>query len=114
MPALSGRYEALPVGNCEVHRRERARTQDRARDNDAGRRLLIDDQVRANTQNGRLQQHPQDLRCRSKSYGDVAAYALAGKISLVRCFPACGQSLAMPMATMASALRRLVSASPCR
>ena len=38
-PALAGADEALPVGDRELDRRERARRQDRAGDDDAGRRL---------------------------------------------------------------------------
>ena len=41
------RDEALPVGDRQLDRRERARGQDRARDDDAGGRLLLDHEIGA-------------------------------------------------------------------
>ena len=59
VPALPGRDETLPVGDRKVDRRERARAQNRAGDDDAGGRLLVDDEPGADREHGRLQYHPQ-------------------------------------------------------
>ena len=46
-PALARRDEAAPVGDRHLDRRQRARRQDRARDDDAGRGLLVDHEIGA-------------------------------------------------------------------
>ena len=52
MPALPGGNEALPVRDRQIDRRERACTQDRAGNNDAGGGLLVDNEVGANCKHG--------------------------------------------------------------
>ncbi|MNV48469.1 hypothetical protein D3C71_1403750 [compost metagenome] len=51
MTALPGGDEALPVGNGKIDRRKRPRRQDGTGDDDAGCRLLIDDQPGPDGQN---------------------------------------------------------------
>ena len=60
-PALAGADEALPVRYRQFHRCERARRQDRARDDDAGGGLLVDDEIGADRQHRRLEHHAQDF-----------------------------------------------------
>ncbi len=51
LPALARGDEALPIGDGEVDRRQRARAQDRAGDDDARGRLLVDHQLGADGKN---------------------------------------------------------------
>ena len=78
VPALPGRGESLPVGDRKVDRRERARAQDRAGDDDAGGCLLVDHKPGPHSEHGRLQEHAQYFRDRGKPAGDVAGLLLAG------------------------------------
>ena len=78
VPALPGRGECLPVGDRKVDRGKRARAQNRAGDDDAGGRLLVDHEPGADREHGRLQKHAQHFRGRRKSAGDVAGLLLAG------------------------------------
>ena len=65
-PALAGGDETAPIRDRELDGRQRARAQDRARDDDAGRRLLLDNEIGADAEHRRLQGHPQHLRHRAE------------------------------------------------
>ena len=71
-PALPRGDKAAPIGDRKVDRRQRAAAQDRAGDDDARRRLLIDHQPGADRENGGLQQQAQHFRHRAETAGDVA------------------------------------------
>ncbi len=77
--------------NRKIYRRERPRTEDRARDDDAGGRLLMNHQISADRQHGRLQHHPHDLGGSTKPAGDVAGALVAVQIVLIGFRPAPGQ-----------------------
>jgi len=61
MPALAGGDKTLPVGDREIDRRQRPRAQDRAGDDDAGGRFLVNHQIGTDAEHGRLQHHAQHL-----------------------------------------------------
>jgi hypothetical protein len=61
-----------PVCDREVHRRQRPRGEDRAGDDDAGGRLLVDHQIGPDAEHGGLQGHAHDPRHRAKPAADVA------------------------------------------
>ena len=65
LPTLAGCDEALPVGDRQLDRRQRSRGQDRADDDDAGGRFLMNHQVGTDAEHGRLQDHAQDARNRA-------------------------------------------------
>ena len=65
--------------------------EDRAGDDDAGGRLLVDDEIGADREHGRLQHHAQHLCDRAETAGDVAGALIAGEIFLVGLAPARGQ-----------------------
>ena len=88
LPALAGTHESFPVGNRHVDRRQRARRQDRAGDDDARGRLLIDDQIAADGEHRRLQHHAEHLGHGAEAAGDVAHAPLAFEIFLVGLVPA--------------------------
>ena len=77
--------------NREIDRRKRPRTEDRAGDDDAGGRLLMNHQIGADRQHGRLQRHPHDLGDSTKPAGDIAGALVAVEIVLIGFGPAPGQ-----------------------
>ena len=79
MPALARGDEALPVGDGEIDRRQRACAQDRARDDDAGGGFLVDHEIGADREHRRLQHHAQDFCDRPQAAGDVAGALIAGR-----------------------------------
>ena len=88
MPALPRGHEALPVRDREIDRRQRPRAQDRAGDDNAGGRFLMDHQIGADGEDRRLQGHAQDLGDGAETAGDVAGVLIAGEIFLVGLAPA--------------------------
>ena len=76
----------------EVDRRQRPRAQDRACDDDARGRLLVNHQIGADGKHRRLQRHAQDLGDRAETAGDVAGALIAREIILVGLTPARGQA----------------------
>ncbi len=76
LPALAGGDEAAPVGDRELDRRQSARGQDRAGDDHAGRRLLLDDEIGADAKHRRLQRQAQHLGQRPETAGDVGGAQL--------------------------------------
>ncbi len=87
-PSLAGVDEALPIGDGEIDRRERARAQDGAGDDDAGAGLLMDHQIGADREHAGLQQHAQDFGGRAEPAADVAGAALVAHILPVGVAPA--------------------------
>ena len=81
LPALARGDEALPVGDRKIDRRERARAQDRAGDDDAGGRLLVDHELGADREHAGLQHHAQHFRHRAEPAGDVARLAAGSPCS---------------------------------
>ena len=75
----------------EIDRRQRPRAQDRARDDDAGGGFLVDHEIGADREHGRLQHHAQHLGDRAEPAGDVAGALIAGQIVFVGLAPALGQ-----------------------
>ena len=96
MPALARGDETLPMRDRKIDRRERPRAQDRAGDDDAGGRLLMNHEIGADREHGRLQHHPQHLGDRTKSAGDVAGALIAVEIVLIGFCPAPGQPAGHP------------------
>ena len=88
MPALPCGDETLPVRDREIDRRQRARGQDRARDDDAGGRLLVDHEIGADAEHRGLQHHPHHLGHGAEAAGDVARVLVAGEIFFVGFVPA--------------------------
>ena len=115
VPALPRGDEALPVGDREIDRRQRARAQDRARNDDAGGGLLVDHQVGADGEHGRTAAscaalwRPRRGRRRRRS-PLLAAHDIAGWPRDQRA----AMRPAMPMAMSASALRRLLPRAVAR
>ena len=72
----------------EIDRRQRPRAQDRACDDDAGGRFLMDHEISADREHRRLQGHAQDLGDRAKTAGDVAGALVAFEIFFVGLAPA--------------------------
>jgi hypothetical protein len=91
-PALARGDKALPVRNGEIDRRERARAEDRARDDDACGRLLVDDEIGTDREHGRLQHHAHHLGDGAEPAGDVAGALVAGDVALVGLAPAFGEA----------------------
>ena len=93
LPALPRGDEAAPVGDREIDRRQRARAQDRAGDDDAGGRLLIDHEIGADAR-----ARPTAASCaapcdsRAEAAGDVAGAALARQVLGVGLAPARGDA----------------------
>ncbi len=75
------------MGEGDLDRRQRARGQDRACDDDAGRGLLIDHQPGADAEHGRLQDHAQDPGKGGHAAGDVGDALLGGEIAPVVIVP---------------------------
>ena len=96
VPALARGHETFPVRDRQIDRRQRPRAQDRARDDDAGGRLLMDHQIGADREHRRLQGHAHDLGDRAETSGDVAGALIAGEIFLVGLAPALGQAPGHP------------------
>ncbi len=92
VPALARGNEAFPMGDRQIDRRQRPRGQDRARDDNARGRLLMDHQIGADGKHRRLQGHAHDLGDRAEASGDVAGALIARKIVLVGLAPALGQA----------------------
>ena len=91
MPALARGDKTLPVGDGEIDRRQRAGTQDRARDDDAGGGFLVDHEISADREHRRLQHHAQDFGDRPQAAGNVAGALIARQIGLIGLAPAPGQ-----------------------
>ncbi len=91
VPALPRRDKTLPMRDREIDRRQRPRAQDRACDDDAGGRLLMDHEIGADREHRRLQGHAQDLGDGAKTARDVAGALVAFKIFFVGLAPAPGQ-----------------------
>ena len=91
MPALARGDETFPVRDRKIDRRQRPRAQDRACDDDAAGRLLMDHQIGADRQHRRLQHHAQHLGDRTEAARHVAGALIAGQIALVGFGPALGQ-----------------------
>ena len=96
MPALPRGDKSFPMRDREIDRRQRPRAQDRARDDDAGGRLLVDHEIGADGEHRRLQHHPQHLGDRAETAGDVAGALVAGEIFLVGLAPALRQASGHP------------------
>ena len=96
MPALARGNKTFPVGDRQIHRRQRARAQDRPGDDDARGRLLMNYQIGADPQHRRLQGHTHDLGGRTEAAGDVAGALIAGQIILVGLGPAPSQAAGHP------------------
>ena len=72
VPALAGRDEDAPLGDHLLDRRERPGREDGAGDDDAGRRLSLDNEVGADRQHRRLQRHAQRAGEAAHAACDVA------------------------------------------
>ena len=92
LPALARGDKTLPVRDREIDRRQRPRAQDRARDDDARGRLLVNHQIGADPQHRRLQHHAHDLGGGAEAARDIAGALIAGQIILVGHAPAPGQA----------------------
>ena len=57
VPALPARNEVLPMHNYQIDRRQGSPAYDRAGDDDATRRLLIDNEIGADAEHSGLQHH---------------------------------------------------------
>ena len=86
-PALPRRHEAAPLRDREFDRRQGTRGQDRARDDDAGRGLLVDHQPRADAEHARLQRHAQHLGEPAEPGRDVGGALLGGHVVLIAVAP---------------------------
>ena len=95
-PAFARRNEATPVRDRQIDRRQRPRTEDRSRDDDAGSGLLIDHQISADAEHSRLHRHAHDLGHRAKPAGDIADLLIAAEISAIRLVPQAGHVLRHP------------------
>ena len=76
-PALARGDKAAPLTDGLLHRRKRARRDDRGRDDDAGARLLLDNEISADREHQRLHQEAQCPRRRGEAAADICP-ALAG------------------------------------
>ena len=92
VPALPRGDKTLPVRDRQIDRRQRPRTQDRARDDDAGGGFLVDHEIGADREHRRLQHHAHDLGDGAETAGDVAGALIARQIFFVGLAPALGQS----------------------
>ena len=92
VPALARGDKTLPVRDRQIDRRQRPRAQDRARDDDAGGGFLVDHEIGADREHGRLQHHAQDFCDRAEAAGDVAGALIARQIGFVGLAPALGQA----------------------
>ena len=90
------RHKALPVGDGEIDRRQGAAGQDRARDDDAGGRLLLDHQIGADAEHRRLQRHPQRAAGRAQSARHIVGAPLLREIVAAEIEPAREQPLRHP------------------
>ena len=89
----------LQLRDRELDRRQRPRAQDRARDDDAGGRLLLDHQIGADAEHRRLQHHAQHLGDRAEAAGDVGWRAGCRPDSCSLASPQrCARRAAMPIA----------------
>ncbi len=85
LPSLSRRNKTAPLRDNEIDRRQRPRTENRACDDDAGGRFLIDHELRADREKRRLEQQPQHFRKCTEAAGNVARAFVLGNIIAV-CF----------------------------
>ena len=92
LPALPRADKAAPIGDRQIDRSERARAEDRAGDDDARRRFLIDHEPGADRQNCGLQQQPQHLRKCAQSAADVAGAPARLHVIAVEVVPAFGDA----------------------
>ena len=88
LPALPRGDKAAPIGDRKIDRRQRAAAEDRAGDDDARRRLLIDHQPGADREDGGLQQQAQHLRHRAETAGDVAGALARRHVFAIEIAPA--------------------------
>ena len=77
----------------EFDRSERPRGQDRRGDHDAARGLAVDDQIGADTEHRRLQQHAQHLGNGAEAAGDIRGALLMSQIARVGLAPARADAL---------------------
>ena len=91
VPALPRGDKAFPVRDRQIDRRQRPRAEDRTRDDDAGGGFLVDHEIGADREHGRLQHHAQHLCDRAEAAGDVAGALIARQIGFVGLAPALGQ-----------------------
>ena len=91
MPTLARGYKPLPIGDGEVDRRQGTTRQDRARDYDAGGRLLLDDEIGADAEHRRLQRHAQHASGRAQATGDVVHPLLLREVLAAEIEPAAAQ-----------------------
>jgi hypothetical protein len=82
------------VRDGELHRRQRSRRQDRTGDDDAGRGLLVNDEVGADAEHCGLQQHTEHLRDGAQPAGDVRRALLARHVTRIRVAPSTGETIA--------------------
>ena len=78
-PALARRDEALPVRDRQLDRRQRARGQDRAGDDDAAGRLLLDHQIGADASTADCSTMREHLGDRARPPATSEAALLAGR-----------------------------------
>ncbi len=88
VPALARGDKALPVRDRQIDRRQRPRREDRAGDDDAAGRFLVDHEIGADRQHRRLQHHAQHFCHRTETAGDVARTLIAGEVFFVGLAPA--------------------------
>src|SRR5262249_15178632 len=92
LPALPGSDETAPVSDRHVDGRQSARPQDRAGNNDARRRLLIDYEPGTDGQNCRLEQKAKNLRRRAQATADIAGAAAGRDVVAIELMPASGHA----------------------
>jgi hypothetical protein len=79
LPAISSRDEAFPIRDRQLDRCQ-ARRQDRARDDDPGRRLLMDDQIGADSRHGPLQDYAKDSLYPAETAPDIGGAFVGGRV----------------------------------
>jgi hypothetical protein len=80
----------------EFDGRQGPRGQDRACDDDAAGRLLLDHEIGPDRQHRRLQDHAENLRGRAEPARDIGGLLLRGEVSLVRARPERRETAAHP------------------
>ncbi len=96
LPALPRADKAAPIGDRQIHRSQGARSQDGSGDHDSGCRLLIDNEIGADRQNRRLQQHPQDLGKCTKPAAHIAGAAARSHEIVIELVPVLGDASCHP------------------
>jgi hypothetical protein len=114
LPAVPRGDKTLPVRDRQIDRRQRPGAQDRTRDDDAGGGFLMNHQIGADREHGRLQGHAHNLGDRAKPARDVAGALVARQIFFVGLGPAPCQAARHAHCDQHSALRRLLVARSLR